>query len=282
MKPAPFDYVAPATLDDAIGDPGHHGRRRQDPGRAARASSRCSNLRLARPAVLVDINRLRGLDGTREAAGILEVGALVRQRALERWAAGRVAALRRGAPARSAHPAIRNRGTVVGNIVHARSGLGAARGAPLPRRRGGRPRAPGRAHDSRRPVSTARRSPPRSTADELVTEVALHAAAGGRRVGLRGGLAPPRGLRPGGRGGRARARGRRHGGAGAAGLLRRRRDARARRAAAEQALDGRAPDAGPLRARPRARRRPRSRPTATSTPPRRTAGRWRPPWPSAP
>ena len=51
-------------------------------------------LRLARPAVLVDINRLDGLDGIREAAGILEIGALVRQRALERWAARPLAALR--------------------------------------------------------------------------------------------------------------------------------------------------------------------------------------------
>jgi carbon-monoxide dehydrogenase medium subunit len=75
-------------------------------------------LRLARPAVLVDINRLRGLDGIREASGILEIGALVRQRALERWAADR-SPLFASVLHAVAHPPIRNRGTVVGNIVHA-------------------------------------------------------------------------------------------------------------------------------------------------------------------
>jgi len=68
--------------------------------------------------VLVDINRLRGLDGIREASGILEIGALVRQRALERWAAGRSPLFAEVLHA-VAHPPIRNRGTVVGNIVHA-------------------------------------------------------------------------------------------------------------------------------------------------------------------
>ena len=88
MKPAPFDYVAPATLDDAIGALATAG---DDAKILAGGQSLIPMLalRLARPAVLVDINRLRGLDGIREASGILEIGALVRQRALERWAAGR-------------------------------------------------------------------------------------------------------------------------------------------------------------------------------------------------
>jgi len=88
MKPAPFDYVAPATLDDALGALATAG---DDAKILAGGQSLIPMLalRLARPAVLVDINRLRGLDGIREASGILEVGALVRQRALERWAAGR-------------------------------------------------------------------------------------------------------------------------------------------------------------------------------------------------
>jgi carbon-monoxide dehydrogenase medium subunit len=75
-------------------------------------------LRLARPTVLVDINRLPGLDGIREASGMLEIGALVRQRALERWAATR-SPLFAEVLRHVAHPPIRNRGTVVGNVVHA-------------------------------------------------------------------------------------------------------------------------------------------------------------------
>src|SRR6266850_1924195 len=117
MKPAPFDYVAPATLDDAIGALATAG---DDAKILAGGQSLIPMLalRLARPAVLVDINRLRGLDGIREASGILEVGALVRQGGLERWAAGRSPLFTEVLHA-VAHPPIRNRGTVVGNIVHA-------------------------------------------------------------------------------------------------------------------------------------------------------------------
>jgi carbon-monoxide dehydrogenase medium subunit len=117
MKPAPFDYIAPATLDDAIGALTTAG---DDAKILAGGQSLIPMLalRLARPAVLVDINRLRGLDGIREASGILEIGALVRQRALERWAAGRSPFFSEVLHA-VAHPPIRNRGTVVGSIVHA-------------------------------------------------------------------------------------------------------------------------------------------------------------------
>jgi len=117
MKPAPFDYVAPASLDEAVsalasGD--------GDAKVLAGGQSLVPMLalRLARPATLVDINRLPGLDGLREASGMLEIGALVRQRALERWAASR-SPLFAEVLRHVAHPPIRNRGTVVGNVVHA-------------------------------------------------------------------------------------------------------------------------------------------------------------------
>ena len=75
------------------------------------------NLRLARPGVLVDINGAADLDYLREADGVLAVGALVRQRALERWAADR-APLIAEALRLVGHVAIRNRGTAVGNLAH--------------------------------------------------------------------------------------------------------------------------------------------------------------------
>ncbi|MGH7366715.1 MAG: FAD binding domain-containing protein, partial [Candidatus Rokuibacteriota bacterium] len=117
MKPAPFDYVAPATLDDAVGALATGG----DEAKVLAGGQSLipmMALRLARPTVLVDINRVRGLDGIREASGILDIGALVRQRALERWAAGRSPLFTEVLRA-VAHPPIRNRGTVVGSVVHA-------------------------------------------------------------------------------------------------------------------------------------------------------------------
>jgi len=117
MKPAPFDYVAPATLDDAVGALATGG---DDAKILAGGQSLIPMLalRLARPALLVDINRIPGLDGIREASGILEIGPLVRQRGLERWAARRAPLFTEVLQA-VAHPPIRNRGTVVGSVVHA-------------------------------------------------------------------------------------------------------------------------------------------------------------------
>jgi len=117
MKPAPFDYVAPASLDEAVGAMATGGG---DAKVLAGGQSLIPMLalRLARPTLLVDINRLPGLDGIREASGLLEIGALVRQRALERWAATR-SPLFAEVLRHVAHPPIRNRGTVVGNVVHA-------------------------------------------------------------------------------------------------------------------------------------------------------------------
>ena len=117
MKAAPFEYRLPGTLDEAVAALAGAG---DDAKVLAGGQSLIPMLalRLARPAVLVDINRLPGLDGIRETAGILEVGALVRQRGLERWAAARSPLFAEALRA-VAHPPIRNRGTVVGSVVHA-------------------------------------------------------------------------------------------------------------------------------------------------------------------
>ena len=87
MKPAPFEYAAPRTLDEAVGALASGGDAKVLAGGQSLVPMLA--LRLARPTLLVDINRLPGLDGIREASGMLEIGALVRQRALERWAASR-------------------------------------------------------------------------------------------------------------------------------------------------------------------------------------------------
>ncbi len=75
------------------------------------------NMRLARPEVLVDINGAAELDYVRETESSLAVGALVRQRALERWASKRLPLLVEALRV-VGHAAIRNRGTVAGSIAH--------------------------------------------------------------------------------------------------------------------------------------------------------------------
>ncbi len=78
------------------------------------------NLGLVRPAALVDVDRLPGLDVVERGDGRLRVGALVRHAQLERHAGelGGFQVLKRTAPL-IAFPAIRERGTFGGNLAHA-------------------------------------------------------------------------------------------------------------------------------------------------------------------
>lgn len=117
MKPAPFDYVDPRTVDEALERLHRHG---DDAKVLAGGQSLVPmlNFRLARPAVVIDVNRVAGLDGIEEDGDALRVGALVRQRRLERWAQGR-APLLAEALSHVGHLAIRTRGTVAGSVAHA-------------------------------------------------------------------------------------------------------------------------------------------------------------------
>ncbi len=117
MKPPPFEYVAASSAADAVEALRRHG---DDAKVLAGGQSLIPMLalRLARPAALVDINGCGDLEGMAESRGVLTVNALVRQRALERWARER-APLLAEALRWVAHPPIRNRGTVVGSVVHA-------------------------------------------------------------------------------------------------------------------------------------------------------------------
>lgn len=119
MKPAPFDYVAPGTLDEALAV---RADRAGDCAVLAGGQSLVPalNLRLARPAVVMDVNLVPELDGIREEDGDLVVGATTRQRAAERseLVAARCPLLRE-ALSFVAHPPIRVRGTVGGSLAHA-------------------------------------------------------------------------------------------------------------------------------------------------------------------
>lgn len=123
MKPAPFEYLAPDSLDAALDLLARSG------GEAKLLAGGQSlipvmNFRLAQPSLLVDLNRLRDLDYVREASreegGGLRIGAMTRQRKLERDPlVPRLAPLLREAVPFIAHPQIRNRGTVGGSLAHA-------------------------------------------------------------------------------------------------------------------------------------------------------------------
>lgn len=119
MKPPPFTYHAPESVTDALRLLAEHGH-----GAKVLAGGQSLipllNMRLAAPEHIVDINRVPGLDGVAADAAGVRVGALVRHADLERDAgAARAQPLLARALRLVAHPAIRNRGTVVGSLAHA-------------------------------------------------------------------------------------------------------------------------------------------------------------------
>src|SRR5213080_2836239 len=119
MKPAPFQYVRASSIDDALAGLAGHG---DDAKVLAGGQSLIAlmNLRLVRPAVLVDINRLSDLAYIRQENGTLAIGALTRQSAVESSdVIARLCPLMAEAIRFVGHRPIRNRGTVGGNLAHA-------------------------------------------------------------------------------------------------------------------------------------------------------------------
>jgi carbon-monoxide dehydrogenase medium subunit len=119
MKPAPFNLLRPRSVDEALALLQAHG---DDAKILAGGQSLVPlmNFRLAQPRNLIDLNGVRGLDEIKLSDQTLSLGAMVRQRDVERSPAiaERLPILRE-AIEQVAHPAIRNRGTVGGSLVHA-------------------------------------------------------------------------------------------------------------------------------------------------------------------
>src|SRR5215210_6324402 len=119
MYPASFEYVAPATLEEALDT---LARFEDDAKVLAGGQSLIPlmKLRFAAPRVVVDINRLPGLDTLAADDGGLRIGALVRHKTCEKSEvlAGRWGTLGAAAPLIS-DPIIRNLGTVAGSLAHA-------------------------------------------------------------------------------------------------------------------------------------------------------------------
>ena len=119
MRPAAFEYFAPRAIEEALDLLGRHGTDAK-PLAGGQSLVPMMNMRLARPAVVVDLNRVAALDGVRAEAGSLRLGALVRQRALERdGRIGAAAPLLAEAAPLIGHLQTRARGTVGGSLVHA-------------------------------------------------------------------------------------------------------------------------------------------------------------------
>lgn len=119
MKPAPFVYLRPATVDSAL----EMLRATGDSGKLLAGGQSLIpllNMRLARPGHLIDLNFVPGLDQIEEVDGVLRIGAMVRQRDLELSPLTRAhAPLIVTALSHVSHVQVRHRGTVGGNLAHA-------------------------------------------------------------------------------------------------------------------------------------------------------------------
>lgn len=119
MKPAPFDYYAPTNVDETRSLLAHYSG---DAKLLAGGQSLVPllALRLAQPAVVIDLNGVRELDYIHVNDDGLAIGAMTRHRTLERSSA-----VHEKCPLLSAavewigHPQIRNRGTIGGSLAHA-------------------------------------------------------------------------------------------------------------------------------------------------------------------
>jgi CO/xanthine dehydrogenase FAD-binding subunit len=120
MKPAPFRYVAARTIEQALELKAAHG----DEARflaGGQSLVPTLNFRLTQPEMLIDINPLAQFAGLTESGpGHVRIGALTRYRSLERdpVVAEKLPIIHEAVPL-IAHPQIRNRGTIGGNLAHA-------------------------------------------------------------------------------------------------------------------------------------------------------------------
>lgn len=119
MKPASFNYVAPTTLTAAIEAlAAADGEGRVLAG--GQSLLPLMNFRMARPAVLVDLNGIKELSFIEMRGASVAIGALTRHREIEQspMIASRLPVMSL-AMRHVAHLAIRNRGTIGGSLSHA-------------------------------------------------------------------------------------------------------------------------------------------------------------------
>jgi carbon-monoxide dehydrogenase medium subunit len=119
MKPASFDYASPRSVAEAVSllEAGGADAKLLAGGQSLMP---LLAMRLARPALLVDLGRVEGLGHLREESGELAIGAMATKRSVERSPLVRARQpLLHAATLLVGHPQIRNRGTVGGSFAHA-------------------------------------------------------------------------------------------------------------------------------------------------------------------
>jgi len=119
MKPAPFEYHAPDSLEQALGLMNEYaGEAKILAGGQSLVPA--MNFRIVQPGVLIDLNRVQELSYIRQEGNVMRVGAMARERDLEfdSAIADRTPLLAEAMPF-IAHPQIRNRGTIGGSLVNA-------------------------------------------------------------------------------------------------------------------------------------------------------------------
>jgi CO/xanthine dehydrogenase FAD-binding subunit len=112
MKPAPFAYARPASLEDAL-------PLLAEPDAKVLAGGQsllpALNMRLLRPSLIIDVNRIPELGAVTDSNGSLRIGATVRQADARLYAHPALAAVL----PHVGHTVTRNRGTVCGSLAHA-------------------------------------------------------------------------------------------------------------------------------------------------------------------
>jgi aerobic carbon-monoxide dehydrogenase medium subunit len=117
VKPAPFEYLRPASVPEALAALSGDESAKLIAG--GQSLVPLMALRLARPTLLVDVNDL-GLEGVDAGDDVVRIGACTRHRRLERDPViARAAPLVREAAGLIGYPAIRTRGTIGGSLAHA-------------------------------------------------------------------------------------------------------------------------------------------------------------------
>ncbi|MBV7410610.1 xanthine dehydrogenase family protein subunit M [Maritimibacter sp. DP1N21-5] len=119
MKPAPFDLVTANDMSEAL-EALHQGGTEARVLAGGQSLMPMLNMRLARPATLVDITRIPELSRIEAKSSRITIGAAVRQSTLERWPelADRLPLVHAALPW-VAHTQVRNRGTICGSVAHA-------------------------------------------------------------------------------------------------------------------------------------------------------------------
>jgi carbon-monoxide dehydrogenase medium subunit len=179
MKPPPFAYAAPDTLEEALGLLTEHAEAEPRVLAGGQSLIPLMNFRLAKPGYLVDLRNVVGLSGIRRDGDVLVIGAMTRLAEVERSPEVAVAApLVTEAVGLVAHAPVRNSGTVGGSLAHADPAaelpvVALALDAELVAAGPGGSRVIPAAEFFTGPYSTA------LAADEILTEIRLPAWPGG-------------------------------------------------------------------------------------------------------